>query len=455
MGATKKDLRTFDNEIKNTQPDPQKKIRIKLADSLGCVVNKGGSKIFVTRYRMPGDKHQRDYAHHPAYPRLTVTDAFDRHDEIVRLVMQGIDPKQNEKHEAAKNLAKPTFREVAKTYFEDAITELRERTYNDYMGRYQRWISATLDDRKIEDIDSPEVLRLIDAVKRGAGKDCNNKGTGKRTASIVMTVLSNIFNHAVTKGVINARSNPLLGYTSKGLKINQKRKKDHRFLDTTELKLTWQMLEIYKNALKISTVKASACQILILTGLRTNEAIDMRWSEIAPIKGPDGSIAEKYGAIYTIPTSRMKADRPHEIYLSPFAVKIISAHRTCSDFVFPSPRFPEKRASYGTHGDGIKKLFGNDQTDETPRLTIKSFSPHDLRRSFATGVRVEFRVSKSTIHEMIAHSKKDDDFDEVLDQIYIRDENTAEKKTIWQQWSDLIEQMVTPNPDTKHQSPLL
>lgn len=436
MGVSKTDLRKFDTLIKNTKPDPEKKIRLGLADGLACVVNKGGSKIFVSRYRMPGDKHQQDYAHHPAYPRMTVTMAFDHHDEIAKLVRTGIDPKLQAKQEAAANLAKASFQDVATDYFLEAATELRKRTVDDYNGRYKKWISPTLDDRRIEDIQPEEVLKLISRVKKEAGRSSHNKGDGTRTAGIVKTVLSKIFEYAVRNGLINARLNPLLGYTHKDLKVKQKRKTDHRFLDSLELKATWEMLEIYKSASKISPTKSTVTQILILTGLRAQEAIAMRWSEIEP--------AIDDGAIYYVPTERMKAGRAHEIYLSPFAMSMLEKIRTESDFVFPSPRFPDQMASYGSMGHAIRAILGKNG-GPLPHLSIPSFSPHDLRRSFATGLRNEFKASKATIHEMIAHGKGDQDIDEVLDKIYIKDENMDDKNILWKKWSHHIEALVTSN----------
>jgi len=445
MGASRSELQKFDNQIKNTKSIPEKKLRISLNnEGLCCVINKrgksDGKKVFVTRYRMPGSSAQREHAHRPYYPAMTVSEALVAHEETMKLVRQGIDPKILAKQIATQHqqatdaeALRLTFDQVAQSYFETASLELRESTLRDYKGRYDKWISDEFGARKIEDLNSQDCMRLIAKTREKAGKDCHNKGDGTRTASIVKSVLSGIFKYAISTAVIKHEAYPIL-FTSKDAKVQQKHTQDHRVLSTTELGLTWNMLDLYKAEGKISEVKAACCKIIILTGLRNQEAIGMLWSELEIVPGG--------GAVYNIPKSRMKKNRPHQVYLTAYALGIISAHKTDSNDVFPSPRFPERQASYGTAGTAIRAIFGERQPSEMPRLSMASFSPHDLRRSFATGLRGQFGVAKSLIHEMIAHDKAEDDFDSVLDKIYIKDDSLAEKQEAWQKWSDLIENMV-------------
>jgi len=72
---------------------------------------------------------------------------------------------------------------------------------------------------------------------------------------------------------------------------------------------------------------ARALEFIILTATRTSEAIGARWDEI--------DIAKR---LWTIPATRMKAQRPHRVALSSAAVAVLEKQKKASiksEFVFP------------------------------------------------------------------------------------------------------------------------
>jgi integrase len=77
------------------------------------------------------------------------------------------------------------------------------------------------------------------------------------------------------------------------------------------------------------SVAAHALELLILTGVRSNEVLGARWAEF--------DIAN---ALWVIPKERMKTGKEHRIPLSPSAMRVINAMAAIkrSDWVFPSPR---------------------------------------------------------------------------------------------------------------------
>jgi integrase len=76
------------------------------------------------------------------------------------------------------------------------------------------------------------------------------------------------------------------------------------------------------------SVAAYALELLILTGVRTNEVLGAAWTEV--------DIAN---ALWTIPKDRMKTGREHRVPLSRSAMRIVTAMAAIkrSDYVFPSP----------------------------------------------------------------------------------------------------------------------
>jgi integrase len=77
------------------------------------------------------------------------------------------------------------------------------------------------------------------------------------------------------------------------------------------------------------SVAAYALELLILTGVRSNEVLGARWAEI--------DIAN---ALWVIPKERMKTGKEHRVPLSPSAMRLVDAMAAVrrSDWVFPSPR---------------------------------------------------------------------------------------------------------------------
>ena len=77
------------------------------------------------------------------------------------------------------------------------------------------------------------------------------------------------------------------------------------------------------------SVAAYALELLILTGVRSNEVLGARWAEV--------DIAN---ALWVIPKERMKTGKEHRVPLSPSAMRVVNAMAAAkrSDWVFPSPR---------------------------------------------------------------------------------------------------------------------
>jgi integrase len=77
------------------------------------------------------------------------------------------------------------------------------------------------------------------------------------------------------------------------------------------------------------SIAAHALELLILTGVRSNEVLGARWAEF--------DIAN---ALWVIPKERMKTGKEHRVPLSPSAMRVVNAMAAIkqSDWVFPSPR---------------------------------------------------------------------------------------------------------------------
>ncbi|HDS1796990.1 MULTISPECIES: tyrosine-type recombinase/integrase [Pseudomonas] len=433
----------IDRLISKAKPDPQRKIRIPCGGGLAAVINKGGTKKFVSRLRPHGSMTAVDFVHEPPYPALTLKKARDAHQELRKKIKAGIDPRQELLEVAIRNSSEKKFGEVAEDYFNEKKTEggLKPSTLNDYKNRYKRWIEPAFGKLRVTKIDSLACVHLLNEIRKSSGNDTHNKGDGKRTASICRTVLKMIFTHAASIGCINLLDIPTNGLTDTFLKVKQEHVNDERrFLELHELCSIWQMLDRHKEQGFLFPVTVVALQIAILTGMRRQEVVGMQWSELEAM--PDGN------AVYHVPKERMKRGRVHKVFLSKFAMDLINILPRKSDRVFQSTRggdeYADKTITKNTLNNGILSILGKRKTARPSSLvlSIEPFAPHDLRRSFSSGLKKHFNVPNEMIHAMIAHGSDDKDdkkHDKVLDIIYIKSDESDQMHKYWRAWSDLVE----------------
>src|SRR5208282_4451772 len=108
--------------------------------------------------------------------------------------------------------------------------------------------------------------------------------------------------------------------------------------------------------------------LLMLTGARRNEVASMQWAELV--------LENK---LWTLPASRTKNKRPHELPLSDASVKILESLPRKGNFVFSTTgRSPIS---------GFSKIKSRlDKVISHSHETLPAWHLHDLRRSFASGL---------------------------------------------------------------------
>jgi integrase len=134
-----------------------------------------------------------------------------------------------------------------------------------------------------------------------------------------------------------------------------------------------------------------ALRFLILTGCRTREVLEARWSEI-----------DMGASIWTIPASRMKAVREHRVPLSDEALSVLHAlpHIAGSDYVFPGARVgrPLSGMALLQLMRGMGYGVGGDRGD---------FVPHGFRSSFRDWCAEQSSFSREVAEAALAHALRD------------------------------------------------
>ncbi len=361
-------------------------VQSKHGGGLKLELRANGLKRFIYRYKLAGKEGELLLGSHPA---MSLAAARLAHANAVALVKQGIDPRQAAKEAKIKNTQMPTLQEVYRDWLMLRVKSkpIGPRTLADYEGTFTRHIEKALGNLRVCDLSRAmlyEHFRQVDTAE----------GTRKG-----LIVLNQCLDHAVLQGHIEINPARLLKPAMFGASMPPPRE---RWLTKEELKQLWLALEqatsgagskatggrgIASNVV-LSLSVANCLRLICLTAVRRAEAIAMRWDQLN-------------GDRWTIPET--KNGRNHVVTLSPLALDILEQQRNLSQghFVFEST----SRIGHPITGDAVTKAL------ERVRLKyladFESFSPHDLRRSVATGAAEYLDAPERLIELLLNHVPKD------------------------------------------------
>ena len=335
--------------IKKIEPLPPRTDRIEFDDAVpgfGVRARAGGSKVYIVQYAI-GDKQRRMSLGKVGLQG--VDKARDKAKDILAKVRLGQDPA-GEKHQA-RETATDTFQKAAERFL------AFQKAHGGKEGKGLRLRSLSEAERHLTDhakalnglllakIQQPDIASVLSAVRV----------THPVTANRVRTSLATLFSWAIGEGLVQI--NPVTGT------LRTKEKSRDRVLDPAELRAIWNSLG--------DDHFGSIMKLLALTGQRAAEISGLRWSELKD-------------DVVILPAERTKNHREHIVPLSEPARAIIAAQprRSGAD--------GELRDLIFGFGDGPFSGWGKSMVALNKRITektgqaIEHFTPHDLRRSFAT-----------------------------------------------------------------------
>lgn len=125
---------------------------------------------------------------------------------------------------------------------------------------------------------------------------------------------------------------------------------------------------------------------------------------------PPGQKVDWERAQWLIPAERMKAGKPHTVYLADQALDILTTLRTCfpsSSFVHPSRYDSAEPISQATLNRTIAAAVDRIDEDRTPdQEPFLPVSVHDLRRTFSSRLN-DALFPEALIEACLAYQKKD------------------------------------------------
>ena len=165
-----------------------------------------------------------------------------------------------------------------------------------------------------------------------------------------------------------------------------------------------------------------ALRMILLTLVRKSELIQATWDEV-----------DFETAVWTIPKSRMKARRSHNVYLSRQALDIMVTLHTCaagSRYVLPSRYDPDRCMSQATLNRVTQLVV---ERAKAAKLTLEPFTVHDLRRTGSTLLN-EAGFNGDWIEKCLAHEGG-----RSSRAVYNKAAYAEQRRHMLQEWANMID----------------
>ncbi len=389
-----------DTKLKNLKPR-EKLYKITDRDGLYVAVSPKGTVSFRYDYRINGRRETLTIGKYGS-DGISLAEAREKLVEAKKLVSQGVSVASVKRDGKNKLKDELTFGGYTDKWL--ASLKVADSTLDLKRGVVNREILPLFGNKLLKEISTESVLAHCEKIRdRGAPS----------TAVQVREIMSSIFRFANGTGV--RIDNPVELIRASNIATFKARE---RTLSPEEIGILFRYLEKVGS---IPTIKL-AVKFILLTMVRKSELLHATWDEIS-----------FENATWTIPATRMKASRPHIIYLSSQALDILVTFKMCSgssDYLLPSNnQSSQKTMSQATLNrviDAAVKLA------QEAGEKIEKVSVHDLRRTASTLLH-EAGFNSDWIEKCLAHEQRG------VRAVYNKAEYAEQRRDMLQQWADMVE----------------
>lgn len=358
----------------------------------GIKVNAGGSRQWVAQYRTADGKT----------PRITIGRAdvvtLDEARRQARVILGSAQTGQDPHAEraAARTRDAITLGTTIGTYLTQAKERLKPRSYEEVERHLlKHW--QPLHASPIASIRRADIATHLNRIAE----------TGRTNATRSRAYLSAFFAWCVGEGI--AESNPVVGTNKPAEEVSR-----DRVLTAAELRAVWNACENDDHGVIV--------RLLILTAQRREEVGAMADNEV-----------NLETATWTIPASRTKNGRTHEVPLSALALSTLEG----------KPRIAGREMAFGRGAGGFSGWSQSksrlDARIAASGVTVAPWRLHDLRRTAATMMAEDLSVTPHVIEAVLNHVSG---HRSGVAGVYNRASYRNEKREALSRWADHVETMV-------------
>ena len=375
------------------------------------VVTPRGTISFRMDYRLNGRRETLTIGRYGSKDGISLLMARERCMEARKAIAQGISPAQEKQREKSRLAEAQTFGEYTKRWLGEHrmadSTKAMRKTIID------RDILPVFQNRRMAEI-GPEDLRALCAKIKGRGAPA--------TAVIAREIVKLVFAYAAMHGEKAPNPADEVGPSSIATFVPK-----DRALSPSEIRLMHRLLE---TTATLPTIRL-ALRLVLLTLVRKSELIEATWDEV-----------DFENAVWSIPKSRMKTGKPHNVYLSQQALDIFIALHTCaagSKFVLPS-RYDADRCMSKATLNRVTQVIAEKAKESN--LPLEPFTVHDLRRTGST-ILNELGFNGDWIEKCLAHEDGRSSRG-----VYNKAEYAEQRRHMLQEWADMIDAWVAGESHT-------
>lgn len=358
------------NEILKAKPR-EKDFTLHDGDGLFLLVKTSGKKLWRFRYQRPNSASRTNLSL-GAYPALTLAAARQIRDQHLSLLVQGIDPQQQQEivSEQRQIEQDSVFSKVAANWFQLKSKSVTPDYAKDIWRSLDKDVFPAIGEIPVQEIKARTIIEALEPIKaRGA----------LETVRRLVQRINEIMIYAVNTGLLDA--NPASGV---GMAFERPKKQNMPTLRPEELPML--MRSLVMSNLSVPTRCLIEWQLLTL--VRPSEASGARWSEIDLVT-----------KLWTIPAERMKAKKEHMVPLSSQAIDILGVMKPISfhrEYIFPSRNDPKLPMNSQTANAALKRIgYGG------------KLVAHGLRAIASTAMN-EAGFNSDVVEAALAHADKNE-----------------------------------------------
>ena len=331
-----------------------------------------GSRTWIYRYRLAGKEMSSGLG---AYPKVTLQIARAKIEEARQHVSKGNNPSTANRVAKANQITKgeTTFGAIAREWMAHNQPGWSSHYYERNTGLLKRYLLPDLERLPIDSIREAYLYTIIKAVY-----DRGTKESARRARGIAAQIFT--FAKATHRGSVNpARDMADNPYFKKP------QVKHFSALPQDKVGDLIKALNVTGMKQKLDIKTVCALRIALYTGLRDNSIRGAQWSEI-----------DFKNATWTIPSTRMKSGREHQVSLPSQAISALLSIKSLTYSGDDSYIFP---------GRGKHKIM----SENTLRLALHRLgfivTAHGLR-SLITDVLNENGFNPDAIERQLDHAEK-------------------------------------------------
>ncbi len=381
----------------------------------GLRVTQAGARSWVFNYVAPGGRERR----------LTIgrwpTWSAGAAREEAKLIRRRIDRGEDPLDEKQQHKRSDTFATLAKAYLAEYASGKRSGAKD--VAYLERDVLPRWRNLKARDIERRDVLRLVEAKAKAAPISANR----------LLAVLRKCFAWGLERDYVSV--NPCIGVKAPGKAVER-----DRVLSAEEIRELWT---VFQPGSGVSMELVNAVRLVLATAQRPGEVCGMEWSEV-----------DLAGGWWTIPSTKAKNKLAHRVPLNGPALEIL---RTMRDK--PKPKAKGRRTLPPKPAEGSGYVFAAraDKPMETNalshalrrrwalpegdvlRLTMAHFTPHDLRRTAASGM-ASGGVQRFVIGRVLNHAEVG------VTRVYDRHSYDQEKRAALDVWGVMLAAAIEGKP---------